>query len=155
MKEYIVSLTVGEIVGWCASIIAFITLVIEFNKKINLHPLSACLNWIGDKTNKGINDKIDTLEVQVMDISERQQKIEAVAEEREAVACRVRILRFSDELRRGIRHSQESFGQVIADIDHYELFCRDRPDFQNNRTIVAKGRIIAAYDKCLEDNDFL
>lgn len=155
MAQYFMGLTVGEIIGWAAGAIALLSVVIEFNKKINFKPITVALKWIGEQTNAVINNKIDVLEKQINDIGNRQQKIEAISDERTAVIYRVRILRFSDELRRNVMHSQESFEQVISDIDNYEAYCKQHPDFKNNKTVVARGRILAAYDKCLQDNDFL
>lgn len=151
----IMHLTIGEIVGWGAGIIATVSFIIEFNKKIKFNPITCMLNWIGSRTNKGINDKMDVLEAQVKEIHDRQKLLEQVADEREAICYRVRILRFGDELRRGVKHSEESFNQVISDLDRYEKYCDDHPGFKNNKAKMAKKRIEEAYHKCLADNDFL
>ena len=68
---------------------------------------------------------------------------------------RIRILRFSDEIRRNVKHSQESFDQTLSDITKYEQYCKDHPEFENKKTVLANKRISEAYDKCVEDNDFL
>lgn len=151
----LMGMTVGQLVGWGAGIIASLSIIIEFNKKIRFNPLTLALGWLGNKINAGMSAKFDKLEKQVEEISERQQKIEAISDERAAVIYRVRILRFADELRRNIKHSQESFKQVIRDIDNYEQYCDSHPDFKNNEAVGAKGRILASYDKCMQDNDFL
>ena len=54
-----------------------------------------------------------------------------------------------------IKHSQESFEQALADIDEYEHYCDKHPEFKNNRTIVARTRIIDAYETCLSKDSFL
>ena len=152
--DAIMNATVGQLIGGGLGITALISLFIEFTP-IKLNPVSAFLNWIGRRTNRELFDRIDELENKVDEIQEQQEKAEKVASEREAVNCRIRILQFSDELRRGIRHSQESFDQALDDIDVYEKYCALHPEFKNNKTISAKERIKAAYDKCMDQDDFL
>ena len=75
--------------------------------------------------------------------------------EQEAINCRYRILRFGDEVKHGTRHSQEHFEQILADIDAYEIYCKDHKDFKNNKTKVTTERILDVYRKCVETDDFL
>ena len=152
--EFIMGATIGQLIGGGIGVIALLSVFIEF-VPIKLNPISALLNWIGERTNRGLLGKINELEDKVDELSDRQEKVEEMMDERDAVNCRVRILRFSDELRRNVRHSQESFDQVISDLDHYEQYCLEHPGFKNNKTMAAKGRIMAAYNGCMEQNDFL
>lgn len=159
--EHLMGLTIGQIVGWCAGIIAGLSLLIEFNKKINFRPISAMLNWIGAKINKAMLDKIsdvdDRVEAVKGDLDALVSDYEVLKEdikERDAVTYRVRILRFAEEVRNGVLHSKESFDQALDDIDRYEQYCNDHPNFVNNKTVRSKKLIIAAYDKCMEQNDF-
>lgn len=78
----------------------------------------------------------------------------ALAEDR-ATNARIRILRFSDEVRHGVRHSKESFDQVNLDIDTYRRYCDDHPEYKNNRAVMAIANIQRVYANCLENNDFL
>ena len=75
--------------------------------------------------------------------------------EQEAINCRYRILRFGDEVKHGTRHSQEHFEQILADIDDYEIYCKDHKDFKNNKTRVTTERILDVYRECVETDDFL
>ena len=138
--DTIMNATIGQLIGGGLGVIAFISVFIEITP-IRFNPVSDFLHWLGKKMTG--------------DLMERVAALEDTVEEREAVSCRVRILRFSDELRRNVNHSQESFEQVIADIDYYEKYCIKHPDFKNNKTIVAKKRIIDVYEACLEQNNFL
>lgn len=160
--DTLMNVTVGQIVGAVTAFVALITLFIEFNKKIQKFPISSVLNWIGERTNKNLSLQVKSLEGQIKAL---EKKVDAVDTkqvaldyefaERNAVNCRVRILRFDDELRRKLKHSQESFYQAFEDIDVYEKYCDAHPEFKNNKTISAKERIKAAYDGCMEQNDFL
>ena len=152
--EALMNATVGQLIGSGLGIIAILSVFIEFTP-IKLNPVSAFLNWIGRRTNRELFEKIGDLENKVDEIQSRQEAAEAIEEEREAVNCRIRILSFSDELRRNIRHSQESFDQVLSDIDNYEKYCDAHPNFKNNKTITAKERIKSAYEGCMDQNDFL
>lgn len=152
--EAIMNATIGQLIGGGLGIIAVLSIFIEVTP-IKINPVSVILNWIGRRTNKELFDKIEELEDKVADINDNQKALEADFSERNAINCRVRILRFADELRRKVRHSQESFDQVFDDIDVYEKYCEEHPEFKNNKTITAKERIKAVYDGCMEQNDFL
>ena len=152
--EMIMNATVGQLIGGGLSIVAILSLFIEFTP-IKLSPVSSLLNWIGRRTNKEIFAKINELEKEIKRTSRNQEALEAEFSEKNAVNCRVRILRFSDELRRNVKHSQESFDQVLADLDDYEKYCAAHPEFKNNKTLIAKERIKAAYQGCQEQDDFL
>lgn len=153
--DLIMNATVGQIVGTIAGILAIITAIIEFSKKIQKFPITAALNWIGERTNKQTIVQFGTLKKEVDKIATKQEEMEQIADERTAVAARIRILRFSDELRRHIKYSQESYEQAIQDLDYYEAYCETHPGFKNNKTIVAKERIMEAYKERLAKNDFL
>jgi len=141
--EYLMNLTLGQIFGGGVTILVVLSLFIEFTP-IKWNPISSLLGWIGKKTNKELFDKFDSFEKKV-------DKLEESA----AINCRVRILQFSDEIRRGMKHSQESFNQVLSDIDDYERYCEDHPEFENNKTVRAKEKILVVYDTCMDKNDFL
>ena len=149
------NVTVGQIVGAITAFVALVTLFIEFNKKIQKFPISAILNWIGERTNKQTIVQVGELRKEVDKISTKQEEMEKISDERAAVAARIRILRFSDELRRHEKHSQESYEQTITDLDFYTAYCDAHPGFKNHKTGVAKERIMHAYKERLDKNDFL
>lgn len=76
-------------------------------------------------------------------------------DERNADEHRNRILRFNNELIREIPHTKEEFVDVLADIDYYEAYCRDHPDYKNNRAVHAIANIGRCYDERLKKHDFL
>ena len=94
------------------------------------------------------------IEITPVKITEVQAMRKADGEQ-EAINCRYRILRFGDEVKHGTRHSQEHFEQILADIDDYEIYCKDHKDFKNNKTKVTTERILDVYRKCVETDDFL
>ena len=78
-----------------------------------------------------------------------------IDDERDADAHRQRILQFNNELLRNIPHTKEDFTEVLAEIDDYEKYCRDHPDYKNNRAVHAIAHIGKVYDERLEKHDFL
>ena len=81
--------------------------------------------------------------------------METEGEEREARLARIRILRFGDECSHDVRHSREHFEQVIEDVDSYETYCRDHPNFKNNKAVLTIKIIKDTYQRRLLNNDFI
>ena len=152
--EWIMNATIGQLLGGGFGFLCVLSLFIEITP-IHWNPISDLLKWIGKRTNQDLDNRLKKLEQKVEDISEKQEQSEEKVQEQEAINCRIRILRFSDEIRRNIKHSQESFDQTLADITKYEQYCEDHPKFENKKTVLANKRIQEAYDKCVSDNDFL
>lgn len=139
----LLNLTLGQIIGRIAGGLAVLSIFVEITP-VKINPISYILRWIGKKINEELMDKMNTFE----------KKVEAL-EKSDAIDCRVRILTFADEIRRGVKHSKETFDQVLSDIDSYERYCAEHPDFMNNKTVAAKAKILEVYSECIDGNDFL
>lgn len=74
---------------------------------------------------------------------------------RTADGHRARILHFNNELLRDIGHTQEEFFEVLSEIDAYEDYCRDHPEYPNNRAVLAIENIQEVYKERLKKHDFL
>lgn len=68
---------------------------------------------------------------------------------------RTRILHFNNELLRDIDHTKEEFIEVLAEIDAYEKYCREHPEYPNNRAVLAIENIQEVYKERLKKHDFL
>lgn len=79
----------------------------------------------------------------------------ATDDRRDADSHRVKILQFNNELLRSIDHTKEEFIEVLAEIDAYERFCKDHPDYPNNRAVMAIENIRENYKERLKKHDFL
>lgn len=145
--ETLSAVSVGQVLAGGAGVIALVSVFIEITP-VKINPVSRFLAWLGRKINGEVITKVDRLESEV-------QAMRKVNDEQEAINCRYRILRFGDEVKHGTRHSQEHFEQILADIDAYEIFCRDHKDFKNNKTRVTTERILDIYRECVETDDFL
>ena len=73
----------------------------------------------------------------------------------DALQARRRILRFNDELLSGLKHSKESFDDVLEDADIYEKFTSSNPDYINNKCVLATKHIKDTYLKCEKEASFL
>lgn len=112
--------------------------------KIKINPWS----FIGNILNKGVISKIEKIE---NDVAEVKKEIG----ENTATSSRYRILRFDDEILHNTKHTKEHFDQILIDIDVYEKFCDNHPDFKNNLAVMAIKHIKQVYQKCSSENSFL
>lgn len=106
----------------------------KFDEKI------AELDTRSNQRNERLNKKID--------------KLDGEFGEHGAVACRVRILKFMDEILEGWTHSHDSYIQVMQDITNYTNYCSVHPNFLNHQTEATIEYIKNDYKNHLEKNDF-
>ena len=100
-----------------------------------------------DDCSKKILDMIQKLD-------EKIDKLDGELSERGAIACRVRILKFMDEILEGWNHSFDSYTQVMQDITNYINYCDLHPRFKNHQTEATIEYINNDYQEHLEKNDF-
>ena len=137
--------------GWI--FLGIITFVEKFGPK-DKKPWTALFTFIGkiltkefSESQKALVDRVDVL----------SDKIEAVAEsvaETRAIAARVRILRFGDELLEGRLHSKDTFDQALLDIDNYERYCKSHEGFKNHITEETVTFIQEQYRDRLRNHNF-
>jgi arginine decarboxylase-like protein len=75
--------------------------------------------------------------------------------EEKATTRRYRILRFDDEIRHKVKHTEEHFNQIIEDVDYYEQYCKDHPKYENSKAVSAIKNIRQTWEKCKNENSFL
>ena len=93
------------------------------------------------------------------------QKLDALSEKLEthiqedaaakADESRSRILRFGDEVRRGVLHTEEHWIDILLDVDRYEDYCETHPAYENNRATASIKYLKGVFDGRLKKNDFL
>lgn len=96
-----------------------------------------------DKT-KELEDKLDRQDEKIDQVRER-------IDENAAILARTHILRFSDELRNGVEHSNEYFRQQLDDCDTYNRYCETHPNFKNSYTETADQFIKETYNRLLKE----
>lgn len=119
--------------GQWAIVLAVLATVVEL-VPVKINPWGWLLGIIGKALTKDISDKL---------------------EQKDAEDARNHILRFGDEIKNKVRHSEEYFNQILDDITKYEQYCDQHPDFKNARTMATKQIIKDVYAKCLKEKDFL
>lgn len=103
-------------------------------------------------------DKKDDCSKKIMEmiqkLDEKIDKLDGELSERSAIACRVRILKFMDEILEGWSHSRDSYTQVLQDITNYTNYCNTHPLFLNHQTEATIEYIKNDFQEHLEKNDF-
>ena len=87
-------------------------------------------------------------------ILEAIQKINNKIDQRIAIECRIRILKFMDEIIEGWEHSKDSYNQIMRDITNYLQYCDEHPQFLNHQTDATIERLKKDYEQRLATNDF-
>lgn len=92
-------------------------------------------------------------------IADLKRDIEGLKEDREkdnADCARNRILRFDDELRRHVDHSEEFFNQILEDVKLYKTYCSlHEKTYPNSKAELAISHIEECYQQCKNDNKFI
>lgn len=115
---------------------------------IKVNPWTTIARAIGKAINGEVLDKLGQVE-------KRLDEHITTDDERDADLHRTRILQFNTELLRDIKHTKEDFSEILYNIDCYEKYCREHPEYQNNRAVHAIANIGRVYDERLEKHDFL
>lgn len=126
---------------------------------IKIDPWSKLFKWIGTLLTGDLMKKVTDLETnltnRISSVEKAVATIEYKEDERDAVNKRVRILKFEDEIQTGIRHSKDSFDQVLSDISSYNQYCEAHRAFKNEQTAQTVEHIRKMYSLRLEKHDFL
>lgn len=121
---------------------------------IKLNPWSWIAQRLGRAFNADVLTELDELKKEQEGTRTKLEDHIKTDEENRADERRANILRFNNELVRGIPHTREEFLEILADIDVYERFCREHPDYKNNRAVHAIANIGRVYDERLKKHDF-
>lgn len=122
---------------------------------IKINPWSGLAKWLGRAINGEVLSTMQTIQ------TAQKAQADALAahikadDERNADTLRMRVLHFNNELLRGDRHTREDFIEILAVIDAYEQYCKNHPDYRNNRASHAIANIGRVYDERLKLRDFL
>lgn len=80
-------------------------------------------------------------------IDKRLDKLEYQVYKAQAEQWIIQILRFADEIAQGMEFSKEHYDDMLQRINEYKVFCKEHPEFVNNRIPIAEEAIEKAY-KC-------
>lgn len=103
---------------------------------------------IGKSINKDVTSKVNTLNSEVSELK-NDFEVHAVN------SCRERILRFNSEIMSDNKtHNKEYYDEILSDIDKYEHYCLNHPDYPNNKAMLSIENIKKTYSDLLERGDF-
>ena len=126
-------MTLKEILGTSGGILFVLSVLVQI-APIKLNPWSALARYIGRALNSEVLETI---------------------EKNEAKTARYRIIRFNDEIRHDVRHTEEHFNQIIDDIRTYENYCNSHPNFPNGKAVLSVSNIKKIYEKCISEDLFI
>lgn len=158
-------MSVEQIIKYSGGILLLLLTFVEISP-IKINPWSWIGKGIGKALNQDLIKEMKEIETKHKDdqkeneerfnaLERSQSEFEKYYKQDDAKSARRRILSCADELRRGVEHSQEFFDDVLEDISYYNSYCKENPDFENMKAVVAIEFIKETYHKCLKDNDFL
>lgn len=137
----------GEVIVSGGGLLAAVMTLLQI-APVKINPWSWLAQAIGRAINGEVLNKLGELE-------KRLDKHITTDDRRTADGSRTRILHFNNELLRDLPHTKEEFIEVLAEIDAYEKYCRDHPDYPNNRAVLAIENIRDTYKRRLDKHDFL
>lgn len=126
-------MTLQEILVSGGGILILLLTIIQVTP-LKLNPWSVVAKELGKALTADVLDKLD---------------------ENSASTSRYRLIRFDDELRHNVKHTQEHFDQILDDITAYERYCKEHPNYPNSKAVLAIENIKSTYIKCREENSFL
>ena len=133
----------------------FVLLTIIHIAPVKINPWGAIAKAFGRAINAEVLKELAEMKATQKETREKLEAHIDMDDERMADVHRTRILHFNNELLREIDHTKEEFIEALADIDEYEQYCKDHPNYKNNRAVHAVANIKRVYDDRLEKHDFL
>lgn len=115
---------------------------------------SVCVPIVVALISSGTSANKLSKKIRVDELLEKFNELNYKVDCNKADDCRRIILNFNGEIKRGIHHDEEQFNEVIRLIDKYETFCRDNPNYPNNKAVLAIENIKNVYKKAYSKNDF-
>ena len=115
---------------------------------IKINPWS----WIAKTIGRAVNAELSR---ELAEIGRKLDNHVIMDDRRTADGHRARILHFNNELLRNVDHTKEEFVEVLTEIDAYESYCKEHPEYPNNRAVLAIENIQDNYKERLQKHDFL
>ena len=130
LKDWFLALQVKDIISLVAWVVGGLSILIEFNKKIPLHPLSHIVKWMGSILNRETLEKLSEIaekssqtKEEVKEINERLTSFEEDTNDKRAVDMRNQIINFSEDLRLGHIFSVKQFETIMCTVSRYYDHC--------------------------------
>jgi len=147
IQEILAALGIKGVVSWSVGILLVLSMLVEVSK-IKINPWSTLAKRLGRAINSDVTAELAA-------IKKKLDEHVTMDDRRNADGHRTRILHFNNELLREINHTKEEFIEVLAEIDAYEHYCEEHPEYPNNRAVLAIENIQEVYKDRLKKHDFL
>lgn len=144
-----------QTITWLAGVLCVVITTLIQKLSTKYKPWTWLAEQFGKAANKEMLDRLDVVEKKINNIEERDLEQDRKSEEERVKAARRRILRCADEIRSKVKHSKEYFDDILADISFYKNYCKENPEFENEKAVMAIELIEETYKRCLRENDFL
>lgn len=128
--------------------VLFIVMTLVQIAPLKINTWTAIAKAIGRSVNSEVLKELET-------VRKKLEEHVTMDDQRVADGHRTRILHFNNELLRDIKHTKEEHIEVLAEIDAYEDYCDENPNYPNNRAVLAIENIRDNYKERLQKHDFL
>lgn len=130
-------------------IIGVLSLLVQVSP-IKVNPWSWLFKQIGEAINGDIKKELAEVTKSVSKLDDKIEKMSNSQIRDKIENKRYRIIRFGDELRSVSDPSlisKDHYDQILNDIDDYEKYCAQHPDFRNNITQMTCDHVKSLYKK--------
>ena len=123
--------------------------------KIEINPQSWIAAQLGNALNAGVMKEIKDIKTEQEETKKKLDSHIEEGEERKADNYRSRVLRFNNEIVRGLGHTEEDYDEILDVIWKYNEYCKTHPKYKNNKMPHAIKNVERMYDEMLQTNGFL
>ena len=133
---------------------------------IKVNPWSALAKSIGRAINNEMMAEISSIRAEVSNVRKELYEYKkenedrfSLEDERYAKQCRMRILRFNDEILQAdpqkSAHSKEHYDEILDDVTEYERYCETHPGYRNSKAVMAIQNVERSYQTHMANKSFL
>ena len=144
----------GSVMAGSGGLVAAVMAMIEISP-IKINPWSRIAKTIGNAMNAGVMDEIKQVKTAQEETRKKLDDHIEESEERKADNYKSCVLRFNNELVRGLGHTEEDYNEILDIIWKYENYCKTHENYQNNKRPHAIKNVERMYDEMLKTNGFL
>lgn len=140
---------------WLGGVAAVVLTTLLENLSSKFKPWSWLAKTFGKAVNAEMLEKLKAVERRLDKLEMADKMQDEKNSEKEAVSSRRRIIGAADEIRRGIKFSEERINGVLDDITFYEHYCKVHEGFKNEKAAASISIIREENLRCMRENDYL
>lgn len=146
--------------GFLWGLIIVFSMIIEISP-IKINPWTKLATWISKRLTGDLKTQIDSntkiylesykdLKTDIDSIKTEISALKESDEKNRAMTSRYRIIRAADEIRNGVKLSDDHIEQLGEDIDIYDKYCKSHPSYLNHKGQRSK-EIVISYERQQSD----